>query len=166
LQIGFHRGVDRFWWSAHSGIGMGALHDRTALAGDYDALFGYLKPGVSFGVALGFTAIEFEVHALAPLNLVQWVGEGSGRGLMTPSAGAGVTFLFGNFHTPRRTAWSAPAVQDPMPLAIPGPSSPHPEAPRTEAPPDGTLAIPADEASYPPPPPASDDGRPLAIPLD
>ena len=106
----------------------------------------------------------------APLNLVQWVGQGEPRGLITPMPGAQISFLIGDF---RQRARTAPAVKAPTadgwPLAIPGPSTPHDMTPPTDQPAsqqdpgDQRLAIPADE---PPPREAPPQDAPLAIPYD
>lgn len=152
-QVGFEHGRGAVWWSVHSGVGMGSLVDRTQVSGDYQSLFAYVRPEFTVGIDLPISAIEVGIHALTPINVVQWVGEeGEGRGVVHPTIGAQVSFLFGNFdHGPR---WTPPQQ-----LAVPGPSEPHgpppdvhtaPAEPPPEEPP---LAIPADEADYPPPPP-------------
>jgi hypothetical protein len=169
-QIGYHRAVGPVWWSAHSGIGFGSTRDRSSFTGNYSAIFAYLRPELSVGFTWGVTAMEFGVNVMAPLNLVQWVGQGEPRGFITPMPGAQVSFLLGDF---RERVRSAPTPQAPTadgwPLAIPGPSTPHDGAPPADQPQaqqdpgEQRLAIPADE---PPPREAPPAEAPLAVPFD
>lgn len=150
VQVGFEHGRGPFWWSVHAGVGGGSLVDRTQVSGDYQSGFAYVRPEFTVGFDLPISAIEVGIHALTPINVVQWVGEdGQSRGIVHPTIGAQVSFLFGSFdHGPRWMPPSPPAIAEPDQPQAP------PDAPPQEPPPEeGPLAIPADEADYPPPPP-------------
>ena len=140
IDLGWRRGTGGVWWSSGAVVGLGGVRDRRGLTDDYASVFAYLKPQVTAGWTWGGSGMEIGAHVLVPVQLAQWVGEGEPRGFVNVAPGLSVSFLFGRFQN-----WAAPA-SDPT-VAVPADVPPPPGWQEGQP-----LAIPADEADYPPPP--------------
>lgn len=151
LQAGsfYDLGDHGLYLSPYLALGLGGQTDTTPSTGTYRSFFVYAKPVLAFGRTFKHVALETGLYAQVPINLIQWVADGHGHGLVTPTFGLQAEILFGRFRP--RVVESDLDESYEAPLAIPGPESRPPmnppvgQDPRDERP----LAIPADE---PPPP--------------
>ena len=143
LNGGVRGQTGAFTFAGYTNLGLGVFSDTSVReeSGVYRALFAYVKPVVSVGLALPKVQFDFGVYGMMPLNLAQWVGRSESRGLVTPTAGVQISVMIGNFK------------KDPPP--------PPPVAPRVPpARPDRPLALPPE--GTPPPPPAAPTDPPVA----
>lgn len=135
-QLGYWKGSRWLFWSAYASLGGGVFNDETTApnVSDYRSIYLYAKPTIAAGVALGPTALELGVFAMVPVNIVQDVGNGDSRGIVTPTVGVQASFLFGWFKEKKRkptydVAPPPPPPAEPLYVPPPTPTSPQPVVP-------------------------------------
>ncbi|MCB9663879.1 MAG: hypothetical protein H6732_07185 [Alphaproteobacteria bacterium] len=158
LQLGVWKSRGALFWSFTTGVGGGVFQDASTAGQDpYRTAFGYLKPTLSMGVALGPTAAELGLYGMVPVNFVQDIGNGVPRGFSTPSVGVQVSFLFGWFRDGKKK--DREAEEDPCSAPPYGP-----DCPQSRELPPPPPPVWEDPCAAPPYGPECHDDRPLAIP--